>query len=277
MTLYVCDRREAERQHMSKMAILGDLSGGLAHQVNNIFNLIYTDATFFLDMYSKAASQKEVEEQRTALLDGYKDMLSESERGCNLVKAMQTMAREPLDPQPVKLSYITKRALALLSAKRSLEKVSIIEEYDANGPLIWVSTSYAPDIFYNIIDNAYDAIEEKDEKIKQGLLKEENYNGKITIRAKPLKDHISVEIEDNGLGIEEKHLLSVGQPCYTTKAGRKRGTGFGVSTVKKLLEASGGKMEIKSTYTKGTVFSFTLPLATEEQIKDYRDNNKEDE
>ena len=108
----------------------------------------------------------------------------------------------------------------------------------------------------------------KEEREYKNTGRPANPMGKVIVKWDPTERMLVVE--DNGIGIEAKHLESVGQPFYSTKAWKKQGTGFGVSSVKKLLAKSGSKLEVSSTWGRGSSFSFTLPLATPEQLQEYK-------
>ena len=112
------------------------------------------------------------------------------------------------------------------------------------------------EVFFNFIDNAYDAIVER-----RTTLKEDNYRGKITVSAKPKADALEVTIQDNGMGIKEDCQKKVFTPFFTTKVSSRKGTGLGLYVIKKIISDHKGKISFESAYQTGTKFILDLPAA----------------
>jgi signal transduction histidine kinase len=276
--------RILEEQRLSKMVIIGDIGTGVAHQMNNRFNSMIEAVQIHFGCYGKempdlkSLSRDDLEARYADAFSITKVVDIESHNGFKIAEAMLASAREPIGPQPFKIGYTLRLALDLLKAKKNLKRINIIEDISLDSPCVWASTACIQDVLYNLVDNAADADEDKINAIASGKLKpEENkYEPMVIIRAHVAEGNLFlVEVEDNGIGIEEKHVESVGQPCYSTKAWKKMGTGYGVATVKKLLAQSGSKLEIRSVYGKGSVFSFALPLATKAQIEEHEKQKQE--
>ena len=261
-------------QHMQKMAILGDMGNGVSHQMNNRFNSQKTRIDIHWGLYGKspvydAMNQQELLAAARDKDEVIKSVYDEAVHGFALAKSMMTSAREPLDPHPFLLEHIVELALNLIKVKKDLRNVELLEDYPKNCRFIWGSTAQLQDVILNLVDNAIDAVREKTVKIKNGEMKISGYQGRVTIKAKYDTDKVKIEVEDNGVGIDDKHIASVGAKFYTTKASKGYGTGLGVSIVREFLQLNKGELEIRSKLGEGSVFSFNLPLAGEDQIIEY--------
>jgi signal transduction histidine kinase len=122
--------------------------------------------------------------------------------------------------------------------------------------------------FLNFVDNAYDAIKTKDELITSGKLSYANgttpYRGTIRITATvKAPETIGIEVADTGIGVEPDGVSKLFVPFYTTKATAEKGTGLGLYVIKKIIEAHGGTIQMRSKYGEGTTFTIELPVAKE--------------
>ena len=113
------------------------------------------------------------------------------------------------------------------------------------------------EVFFNFIDNAYDAIVER-----RTILKEEGFRGRITVSAAPKNEHIEIVVQDNGMGIKGDHNEKVFTPFFTTKTSSRKGTGLGLYVIRRIItDTHKGKVAFESEYKVGTRFIIELPIA----------------
>jgi two-component system NtrC family sensor kinase len=111
-------------------------------------------------------------------------------------------------------------------------------------------------VFFNLIDNAYDAIcQRRDE------LKELGYRGSVTISAEPLDGMLQIRVQDNAMGVKEEDMEKLFTPFFTTKVSSRKGTGLGLYVIQKIITSHGGKISFTSEYKTGTMFIIELPIA----------------
>ena len=156
------------------------------------------------------------------------------------------------------LKEIIVLAFDLLKIKHHLsDKFNILTDFDDTETIYGIKAQLM-EVIYNLIDNAYEAI---DEKIS--VLKRKNsliFSPKIEISLIK-KEYINViKVIDNGIGIKEENIQKIFVPFFTTKTAAKSGTGIGMYIVKRIVtENLKGKIELKSEYMKGTEIIIELP------------------
>jgi PAS domain S-box-containing protein len=246
---------QAQLVQSEKMAALGNLVAGVAHEINTPVGSIHANADVSrraLELIHAALEPKDGEPS----LDQAKirraiDILTEAntttctatERIVRIVKSLRNFAR--LDEAEVKTVDIHEGLESTLTLvyheyKRHIE---VIREY-GDLPKIACYPNQINQVFMNILVNAIHAIPDK---------------GTITIRTRSLGDKVQVIFTDTGKGIPEENLEKIFDPGFTTK-GVGVGTGLGLSIVYKIVQAHRGKIAVESTVGTGTTFTLTLPV-----------------
>lgn len=136
--------------------------------------------------------------------------------------------------------------------------VKLINEIPKNLPLVYVDEQKLKQIIFNLLYNAIKFTE----------------HGTITISAKILDEQMHISIQDTGRGIAKEHydlIFSTFYQVESTKSGESKGLGLGLSITKKIVEESGGRIWVSSEVGKGSCFTFTMPLATDQQLQDHLD------
>ncbi|MGE5499772.1 MAG: sensor histidine kinase, partial [Syntrophothermus sp.] len=129
--------------------------------------------------------------------------------------------------------------------------IKLIKEFQEGLPAIWVTATEIQQVLFNIIQNSAHALRAEDSKTKVPA---------IIIRAASNRDHIRIEIEDNGPGIDEKTMSRIFEPFFTTKDVGE-GTGLGLSVSYMIITKNhNGTIEVKSAKGIGTTFTIKLPL-----------------
>lgn len=238
-----------------KMASLGMLVAGIAHEVNSPLGSINSNTDLFLRSYKKLrenvnALMKDTSTKKSSdaakILTTLENLANVNKDSCaqimEIVKTMKNFAR--LDEVEIKAVDIHEGIDSTLDILQHLHKdnIEIIREYGDLPPLC-CKASQLNEVFMNIFVNAIQAIEDK---------------GTITIRTSLKKNTIHMEISDTGTGILPENLEKIFDPGFTTK-GVGVGTGLGLSLVYKIIEDHGGSIEVKSELGKGSKFTISLP------------------
>ena len=266
------DLQSAQEQlvHTEKMASLGQLVAGIAHEIKNPLNFIYGNTGFLADYTQKLQSLVESfdafpsisREDRDAiehLKDGIQysfikddlkiliDNFTEGARRINtIVSDLRTFSRLDSDKiSDVDIHASLELSLSLMRNQYK-KRIEIHKEY-GDIPKIQGYSGKLNQVFLNLLANAFHAI--------QG-------NGDVWIRTRIIDGHVEVEIEDNGVGIPKENLKRIFEPFFTTKP-VGQGTGLGLSISYGIIEQHQGKIQVTSIPLKGSSFIVRLPIFQE--------------
>ncbi len=256
-------RDVTERERMSSMllqaerlAAVGELAAGVAHEVNNPINTVLNCAQLIKDG-----------DTDPLLAD---DILAEGKRIASIVRDLLDFAKDRQDGvSSVRVSEVLERTISLVA--RRIEKQGFRIETDVPNdlPVIHARSQQLQQVFLNLILNARDALTAaRSEGIDPGT-----QGFKIEVASTEVEiDHrswVRVRVRDNGIGIEKKNLDRVFQPFFTTKRG-SGGTGLGLSVSMGIIRAHNGRLHVSSethasgTERAGTEFSVDLPVSSAE-------------
>jgi two-component system, NtrC family, sensor kinase len=243
------DREKATSEDMviqsSKMAALGKMAAGIAHEINNPLAVIGEKAGWIKDLLaeedlSKSENLKEFE-------DAVKRIEYHVERAKKVTHRLLGFARrmEPILEQ-VDINKTLNETVDFLENESRFRNIDIQLDPQISLPTILSDSSQLQQVFLNIINNAIDAI---------------GKGGEIRIRTTHLlpNDEILIEIADNGPGIPKENLGKIFDPFFTTKEVGK-GTGLGLSIVYSIIEKLGGRIMVASAEGQGTTFTIYLSV-----------------
>lgn len=259
-----------------KMASLGQLTAGIAHEINNPINFVSSNITPLkrdikdimevIDFYrttgsseftegsKKKAKDLEEELELDYVLDEVDQLLKGMEDGARrtveIVKGLRIFSR--VDEQDVKKVDIHDgiNSTIILLNSQIPGKIRIVREF-GELPMVECLAGKINQVFMNIINNAIHALSDHIDEIK---------DPHITIRTVAnAEETVTVEIEDNGPGMPDNVKERIFEPFFTTKAVGK-GTGLGLSIVYSIIENHKGTLEVKSKQGEGTTFIITLPV-----------------
>ena len=280
--------------HAATLASLGTMASSMGHQVNNRFNVVSvvssTQKYKIKELLSNGS--EDAEKLREALQECYEQFGSleeEAIRGGQVVASIRKLARPATGGhQPIALSAAIQAGVDVVQHKIKLDQVDFKVEVPDDLPPIEGDLSQLGECFLNFVDNAYDAIKTKDQLIAEGKLPYANgttpYRGMIRITAALKDPHlpaldarlrsakrseasgaqagtVHIEVADTGIGVEPEGVSKLFVPFYTTKATAEKGTGLGLYVIKKIIEAHGGTIQMRSKYGEGTTFTIELPVA----------------
>jgi len=221
-----------------RLAALGSLAAGVAHEIRNPLSSIKGFAQFFLKKNPPGSADHQYSEV----------MIQEVERLDRVIANLLDYAnpKEPAQEQ-TSLADIIHRSIALIADDAKTRKIDVTEKIEENIAPVKVDKDQITQVLLNIALNGLDAM---------------NGGGKLAIRCfmDDGKKSVIVEVEDTGHGIPEKELLRIFDPFYTTK---KTGTGLGLAIAHRIVENHGGTVSVKSTGGSGTTFRIALPVQRE--------------
>jgi two-component system NtrC family sensor kinase len=226
-----------------KLASLGELVAGIAHEINNPLTGILMFANMFAD--DKRLDENQREDAQT--------IVHETKRCADIVKRLLDFSRTSIPDKRLKsLSQIMESTLALVSHHATVNDVEIVCHYGVNLPDIDVDPTQMEQVFINLLVNACHAMP------TGGRLT-------ITIHADSKRDRLITTIEDTGHGISEENLGRIFDPFFTTKNQELdgvAGTGLGLSVSYGIIENHGGQISVQSVIGHGTVFTIELPITS---------------
>ena len=256
--------------HAEKLASIGQLSAGIAHEINNPVGFIRSNLDV-LDDYLKALAEyielaKQTDKQHEArvfykkedldfVLEDIKPLISSTLEGAarvsKIIKDLGSYAHvdEKL-PEEILIDELIEKSLTLV-ANELKYKVEITKHLEAN-----VNVAGFPQkllqVFINMLVNASHAIESK---------------GCICISSTLEQDQVRIRFEDNGSGIAKDDLKNIFDPFFTTKPVGK-GTGLGLHIVRSIIEEHGGHIDVSSIVGKGSIFTIYLPTQKATELKE---------
>jgi len=222
-----------------KLASIGRLSSGVAHEINNPLNGMQNCIRMILE-------EPENREQTGRYLELIDEGLQKIESVVQ--KLLDYSRKDPIMYEKVDVNHSLKKMLELLEYKFSKQNINIELQLDDNLPLIRGDAHLLEQAFLNLMINAYDAMPE---------------GGTLTIRTKQTtrkrRKFVTVVIQDTGEGIPESELTRIFDPFYTTKDVGE-GTGLGLSVCQGIIENHQGEIFVKSKAGQGAVFTIFLPV-----------------
>jgi len=246
--------RAKQLMHADRMATLGMLSAGVAHEINNPLTFISGNAQI-LDKAWKGFSlymekqNKDVQGQFSYLKDDIPQILSGIQVGvgriAKIVSGLKRFAKqESVHKAPFAMSQSIHNALELCNSKlRNMVNVSV--EHDENLPLAMGDQQQIEQVLINLIMNAADAMNKQS-------------TATLRIQTKQMGNQIHVSISDNGPGLPPKLLQCLINPFFTTK---EEGTGLGLSISQSIIEEHGGLLSAFNNPDQGATFEFQIPIA----------------
>ena len=225
-----------------KMASIGLLTAGIAHEINNPLFVI----TGYLDVLNENIREGEIS---TEDLSEIADKLNTASKSIvKLVAGIKTYARiEDTDPAPIDLNSAIQESLNLVSFLYGRENIELKNEPSTGSPMILGNIGKLQQVLMNLFSNAKDAMELSATKI-------------ISVSTREEAGNVVIEVTDTGCGIDPEHIKHVFSRSYTTKPVGK-GSGMGLDLVRKILKEMDGSIRVESEVSKGTVFRIVFPLS----------------
>jgi PAS domain S-box-containing protein len=232
-------RMQQQLVQSGKLAAIGELAAGVAHEINNPLFAILGLTEFLL----KEAAPESKAQQRLELIQQTGLEIKE------IVRALLDFARENAEERHVvPLEEVVQATVDLVRRTNAHKGVELIDSYDASGALVTASPNQLKQIFLNLIANARQAMPN---------------GGTVKIEVAGDGDWVTASVSDDGPGIEPDVLERIFEPFFTTKRS-SGGTGLGLSVSLGIAEAHGGTLTASSETGQGSAFTLRLPRACEE-------------
>ncbi|MFO7707764.1 MAG: PAS domain S-box protein [Desulfobacterales bacterium] len=247
----ITKRLETE-QHLiqaSKMATLGEMATGVAHELNQPLAVIKTASRFFI---KKVRNQEPIPEQIIATLS--EEIDSHVDRATRIINHMREFGRKA-DRQvdPIQVNDVIRKSLDIFSQQLKVRGIDVVLDLAEHLPLVRADANRLEQVFINLLINARDAIEAKVEATAH--LKGQK---KIYLTTSPKNGSVHIEVRDTGLGIPRAVIGKIFEPFFTTKEVGK-GTGLGLSISYQIIQEFGGTIRPESREGQGAVFIIHLP------------------
>ncbi|MDA3898777.1 MAG: ATP-binding protein, partial [Desulfobacteraceae bacterium] len=230
-----------------KMASIGELAAGIAHEINNPVAIMVEEAGWIGDLLEEEefASSENLDEFTRALAQ----INTQGKRCKEITHKLLSFARKTdATVKDVQINDIIKEIVNLSAQMAKYNKVSIITDFNDSLPYITISPSEMQQVILNLINNALDAMEKIGGTIRVSTKISEVEAG-----------HIVIIVEDDGPGIPEANLLRIFDPFFTTKPVGK-GTGLGLSICYGIISKLGGKIDVQSAVGQGSRFRIWIPI-----------------
>ncbi len=254
-----------------KLASIGGMADGMAHQIKNRLNVFlmgHTNIDFEIKDFEEANKELiDTKPQIKNMLQEIKTTISKMEENVKktdtIVKGILNFAKTT--EKDTYFGYfvfkeIVEQSVDLMKVKHRTENIPIILSIPKEDKIYGVR-SQIQEVVYNCLDNAYEAVLEK-----QQLYKLENidtdFKPEINVSLQFIDGFVNIAIKDNGIGIKKENEAKIFSAFFTTKPSSKSGSGIGAYVTKRMIEENHkGKIVFNSKYRQGTTFLITLPMS----------------
>ncbi len=233
------EREEEEKLYLTdRLASIGEMAAGLAHELNNPLTGILSLSQLLIDSDVPQESREDLE-----------CINSEAKRAASIVKNVLLFTRNNnYENGQASVNEVVQNVLRLREYEEKANNVEIVTNLQDDLPEITIDKFQLQQVFLNIILNA------------EAAIKDANRPGMLTIKTEKVNNHINVIFSDNGCGISKHVLPRIFDPFFTTKEIGK-GTGLGLSICYGIVVKHGGKISVKTRGNKGTTFTVRMPVA----------------
>jgi len=249
-------RADREKQMMNeqvvetgKLASVGELAAGIAHEINNPVAIMIEEAGWIEDILEDEEFQES--ENLDEFIRALEQIRTQGRRCKEITHKLLHFARKTDSRiQEVQINDLIEELVALSAQKAKYSNVTINTVLQKDLPPLQVSETEVQQVFLNLINNALDAMDKK--------------GGVIDVITLMEGDHIAVQVADNGPGIPEANLARIFDPFFTTKPVGK-GTGLGLSICYGIIKKMGGEIDVHSVMGVGTTFRVLIPLPKQKE------------
>lgn len=268
-TLEELKAAQAQLIHSEKMASLGELTAGIAHEIQNPLNFVNNFSDLNSELIDEMITELNKGERAEAIAiaiavkENLDKILHHGRRAGDIVKGMLQHSRtgsgqkELTDINALADEYL-RLAYHGLRAKDKTFNAATKTEYDDNIGLVKIVSQDIGRVILNLITNAFYAVNERKK------LQPENFEPVVTVTTEKRDNMVVVKVKDNGIGIPQKVLDKIFQPFFTTKP-TGQGTGLGLSLSYDIVKAHGGEIKVETRENEGSEFIIQLPLDQKSQ------------
>lgn len=254
----ITDRIQAEAQliQAGKMATLGEMSAGVAHELNQPLNALRIGCEFIQKQLARGIALKEEVLDKVS-----REMVTQVERAARIIDHLREFGRksEGDEMEPVDINQPIRDVFTLLGQQLKIREIQVVLDLAPDLPPVLGVATRLEQVFLNLVMNARDAIEEK-----RRCFGAEPVEARIEIRTFVANRHVVVTVSDTGIGMSEAVRERIFEPFFTTKEVGK-GTGLGLSISYGIVKECGGSIDVSSEEGTGTAFRLTFPAWLEKR------------
>jgi two-component system, NtrC family, sensor kinase len=267
LNLSLKELRSTQNQliHSEKMASLGELTAGIAHEIQNPLNFVNNFSEINSELIAEMKDEivkgnlEEIKALATHIEDNEKKIVHHGKRADAIVKGMLQHSRtSSAVKEPTELNKLVDEYLRLsyhgLRAKDKSFNADFQTKYDPRIGKINIVPQDIGRVLLNLFNNAFYAVAEKKQQQPDG------YHPTILVHTELANDHVEIKISDNGNGIPQKILDKIFQPFFTTKP-TGQGTGLGLSLSYDIIKVHGGELKVETREGEGAEFVVQIPVA----------------
>ena len=243
--------KETQLIQASKMATLGEMATGVAHELNQPLSVIKTASTFLKKKVDRKENIKaEILKTMAEEIDGHVD------RASRIIRHMREFGRKSeVTKENVQVNEPLNKAVEIFSQQLTLRNINVTKEFDENLPPVLADANRLEQVFINLLINARDAIEDR-WRGKTG----EKVDKRLMLKTSQKDGEVFIEVTDTGSGIPKAIENKIFEPFFTTKKVGK-GTGLGLSISYGIIQEYEGTIRAVSGESGGTTFIITFPVA----------------
>ena len=237
----------------SKMATLGEMATGVAHELNQPLSVIKTASSFMKKKVQKGeAIKNKILQTLSEEIDSHVD------RASKIINHMREFGRKSeVIKEKVKINEVLNKAIEIFSQQLKLREIEVVEELEEDLPAVLADSNRLEQVFINLLINARDAIEDRLEKSVH-----KNIEKKIFLTTSSSEDMVVIEIKDTGAGIPKSILDKIYEPFFTTKE-VGTGTGLGLSISYGIVQDYDGTIKVETQEGEGSTFIIQFPIYDE--------------
>ena len=251
-------QKDAQLIHAARLASLGEVAAGIAHEMKQPLNVISITADLIRLLHRNQTLTDDL------LLANLEKIRRTVERMATTLNHLRGFTRiDSANFEPVRIADAVEGALSILGEQIRLDDIDIVREVPADLPVVQGELHQIEQVLVNLMQNARHAIEEKTAALEATG---QTHRGRklVTLRAGVRAEgrEVFVEVIDTGIGLPEELKDRIFEPFFTTKEA-DRGTGLGLSISMNIVQAHGGTMEVQSVFGEGSTFRVVLPAGDE--------------
>jgi len=229
-------KMEEQMMHSEKLASLGRLTAGIAHEIGNPLTSVFSFVQILKDI-----EQEEFKKESLETIYFHINRIGE------ILKQLSGFSKMPtVELRKWNINNLIETSLSLIQYDKRAKDITIMRDFSPGLPEITTDGGQLSQVFVNLILNAVDAMPE---------------GGILTIRSGRNNGNISISFEDTGIGIERENITRIFDPFFTTK---EKGTGLGLAVSYSIIKKLNGSMTVESEVKKGSRFKITLPFREEQ-------------
>ena len=248
----ITDRKRAEEKqrravllaqsqlfHLSRVGMLGELSGTVAHELNQPLTAILSNAQA-AQRYLSSDSVELNELQQIVT-----DVIDQTRRAGSVIKRLRTLMKKGEEErQPVNLNQIAQEVLDLTHSELLLQNVKVVTDFCDDPPSLQGDRIQLQQVVLNLVMNAVEAMKTIDDR-------------ELKVFTKKVDSVVQLSVSDCGIGIPQEKLDQVFEPFHSTK---ENGMGLGLAISRAIIVAHGGQIQVRSNTVRGVTFQFMLPV-----------------